>query len=213
MGAIAFVGDRNAPGKRDWSGAFLPEATKFAAFYGGTVVRIPLDATKAWQRDAMITALRKAKIGYDPVVGIFCHGFTRRIELGFDLTTVGSLARELAKVGAMDVGLYTCSTGAGKGPGGDGGFADGLRDALCAEKAVECRVVAHVTPGHATMNPHKRFFHGLGSTVGGVGGVDVLTPTSKHWRAWRARLRDPKDTLRYLLPRLDFAQILEEVAS
>jgi hypothetical protein len=212
VGAIAFTGDRNAPGKKDYTGAFRPEAERFARYYGGRVVSIPLDISQAAQRTRMIAALRDMRsVCQGPVVGFFCHGFSKRIELGFDRTSIPSLVKELEKSGIHDVALYTCSTGMGAN-GGDGNFADLLRDEMCRQGLTECRVVAHSTAGHTTMNPHKRFFHVLGSSVGGIGGVEVSRSGSRTWRRWRERLRAPNDTLRFQLPRMDLAEIVEEIS-
>lgn len=213
MSAIAFVGDRNSPGKRDWSGAFKPEAERFAKYYGGHVVTVPLDRPAKYQRELVEQRLQEAGAKYsDPLVGFFCHGFSRRIELGFNNTTLPQLVQALYEINAQDVALYCCSTGSA-GPSGDGGFADTLRDMLCKRDLTECRVLAHSTAGHATMNPNKRLFHGLGSSVGGIGGIDPISKKdAKRWRAWAKRLRDPKDTFRFEIARMDLADIAEALS-
>jgi hypothetical protein len=110
------------------------------------------------------------------------------------------------------VALYCCSTGAASSAdayaefGGDGGFADRLRDALCVAGGVHCTVDAHTTAGHTTMNPYVRRFEGRGSRVGGVGGFDLVSPKSGDlWRRWRRALRET--SLRYRFPVMSVAEI------
>lgn len=205
---LAFTGDRNRPGKKDWSGAFAPEARAFA---GALVKSIPLDAPAPRQRALVIDTIRQ---GPRPsVVGFFCHGLTRRIELGFGTSTVDELAGALAEVGCSRVALYCCSTGSGPGPGGDGGFADALRDAMCRAGLAAARVLAHETAGHTTMNPRKRFFDGMGSPVGGVGGYWIVEPGSKLWKPWARRMRDPRDRLRFQLAEMSVGEIHRELVA
>lgn len=199
---LAFTGDRNRQGRKDWSGAFWPEAKRFTP----DVVQVPLRGERHMpeQRTQIVDAIRAVR---PTVVAFFCHGLTRGIELGFRRPQAGELAAVLAEVGCDRVALYCCSTGGGPGIGGDGGFADCLRDAMCRAGLVDCRVVAHVTAGHATMNPRKRFFEGLGSPVGGIGGMDVVRPRSALWSRWCRRLRDTDDPLRFQLVEMTVGEI------
>ena len=180
---LAFTGDRNRPGKKDFTGAFYPEAKKFT----DQVFTVPLDRTPEYKRDLVVARIRAVR---PSSVGFFCHGLTRKMELGFDTGTVNELASALADVGCSKVSLYCCSTGGGKGLGGDGGFADELRDAMCRHGLITCRVLAHTTSAHTTMNPFKRVFDGLGSSVGGTGGQWVVKPGSELWKVWRRRLKE-----------------------
>jgi len=104
----------------------------------------------------------------------------------------------------LHVVLWCCSTGkpgdgtadkeaASGAPGGDNGFADKLRDELCAIGLTWCRVYAHTTDGDCTRNPNVRVFEGLGSPVGGVGGEWIVPPPSTGiksalWATWRDAL-------------------------
>jgi hypothetical protein len=209
MTRLAFTGDRNRPGKKDWSGAFLPEAQRFASGAPDPFI-IPLGAPSAQQRGLVTSIIR----GHRPsIVGFFCHGLTRRIELGFGTSTAHELAAVLAEVGCSRVALYACSTGSGKGPGGDGGFADALRDAMCRAGLADARVMAHETAGHATQNPRKRFFDGMGSPVGGVGGYWIVEPGSSLWKPWVRRMRDARDPLRFRLAEMTVGEIHRELAA
>lgn len=130
-------------------------------------------------------------------IAVFCHGWSSGIQF-----VHGARVKHFAqaiKAGLfgstrVNVTLYCCTAGSdtdpktpetsGDAPGGDGGFADLLRDALCAAGVVDCRVDAHTVLGHTTRNPYVRRFDGHGSPVGGVGGSWLVTPGSAHWHAW-----------------------------
>lgn len=214
MTAFAFIPDRDTPGKRDYSGAFKPEAVRFVRYYGGRVIEVDITAPARKQRDFILGHLRQTDlpIALD-VVAFFCHGFTRRLQLGFDIPTARALADAVVGRGCRTMGLYACSTGSGAGPGGDGGFADALRDAMCAAGATRCRVLAHRTAGHVSMNPAKRFFDGMGSAVGGTGGYDVVGQTSSLWKAWKRRCQSPVDTFRFEILQKPIAEIHDILAS
>jgi hypothetical protein len=201
---LAFTGDRNRPGKRDWSGAFLPEAKRYSEYITAT----PLDASAKAQRAWIIDDLRERR---PSEVAFFCHGLANKIELGFSKANVDELALALAEVACDRVALYCCSTGGGPGIGGDSGFADSLRDAMCHAGLVHCRVLAHRTSGHCSMNPNKRLFEGRGSPVGGVGGVDIVRPGSELWGVWKRRLRDARDPLRWQLLELGIEGVHREL--
>ena len=90
----------------------------------------------------------------------------------------------------------------GDGPGGDGGFADALRDAL-SERGVTGHVDAHVTTGHTTRNPHVRRFYCDGAAAG-TGGDWLVAPGSPKWRRWVTAL---KGDMRFRFPWLTPAEI------
>jgi hypothetical protein len=142
----------------------------------------------------------------------FGHGLPRSLpQPWIGLKDVDHFASVFAssKVPRQTVVLYACSTGAG-GVGGDGGFADALRDALCRAGSVNCRVVAHVTAGHATRNPNVRFFDGMGSATGGAGGYYPVAPGSALWKKWVRALRETD--MRFRFPFLSVAEIHAELA-
>lgn len=124
------------------------------------------------------------------------HGLWNLLpSLGLGLGRIPRFASLLAAAAGstpLTVALLACSAADGSkkgvgtdGPGMDGGFADCLRDALCRLGVVDCRVLAHTTSGHATMNLDLAYFEGLGSSVGGVGGrllVPAKSPLRKFWK-------------------------------
>jgi hypothetical protein len=193
---LVFAPAHDSPGKRDATGAFLPEAKRFAALTGGKLVLVDNRRSPGDRGEFVIDTIARNAHGRWQTIAFFCHGTSRDIQLGFNLRTVGELARAIARTSERDVRvlLYCCSTAStihalvGKAVGGDGGFADELRDALCREGATHCRVMGHDTVGHSARNPYVRFFDGAGSPVGSAGGTQVVRPGSKLWRAWREAL-------------------------
>lgn len=183
---LAFTGDANRPGKKDWSGAFLPEAKRYVGS-SGQVCQLSLTAGRAWQREQIERIIAEVK---PDEVAFFCHGYSLKLELGYDTSNVDRLAAALAKVGCHRVALYACSTGGHRTKG----FAAKLRDAMC-EAGLDARVVAHETAGHTSMNPKKRLF----SAPAGSPGVDIVERKSPLWSTWAKRLRDAGDPLRFSL--------------
>lgn len=212
-GYLALAPLHNSEGRRDATGAFQPEAEAWLDAQGLTgaeaeAVLIDNRWTNLAMRRAVIRALECA---LPDVLGIFCHGWGTGIQFGFSIGHVDSLAEAIHVDGdvAPRVALYCCSTGKGPGVGGDGGFADMLRDALCRAGSVYCRVDAHTTAGHCTRNPYVRRFEGGGSASGGSGGAWIVTPASALWDRWRAALRDTDLRLRY--PTMTVAEIHAEL--
>lgn len=216
MAVLAFTPDRNTK-VADYSGAFKPEAMRFCTLYGGMRVEVPLDKPLRFQQETCLGAIQGAAQNAAAAgktldcVAFFCHGFTPRLQFAWSRPNVGRLAQALAEVGCRRVALYACSAAGGPGPGGDGGFADVLRDAMCIVGMTDARVLAHRTSGHTTWNPRKRFFEGMGSPVGGTGGFDIVGEKSPLWNRWRKRLATPKDTLRFQINFMSVADIHAEL--
>lgn len=201
--------DRNSDGKKDFTGAFLPEALAFATRHGATpkdvLLRIDVSQPEGVRRKQLLTRLESAT-GLE-AVAFFCHGLTKKLpQLGWSVSNVGELSKAIAKSSkpSVKVVLYACSAGEGEGPAGDNGFADRLRDTLCENSAVQCQVDAHERAAHTTRNPFVRRFEGLGSPVGGPGGYFLVTPGSGRWQMWREKLRTP---FRFEFPFLSAAEI------
>lgn len=223
MRMLCFVPDANTPGTKDVDGAFLPEARAFARHHGadpGQVIkRFPATASLPARRTACTQALRSLAEPVD-VLAFFCHGWRSGLQAGYQLAQIPTLALLLAQrmtVGAY-VLLYACETGRDQdsdhvddqrpGPGGDGGFADELRDAL-EELDRQVTVMGHTTAGHCTWNPHARLFT-LG--VGCAGGCWAVEPKSALWPAWVRAMRDPRSTLRYRFWSMTAEEIAAELA-
>jgi hypothetical protein len=207
----------NTGTKKDATGAFQPEAAAFAKRNGvpkAQVVWIDNHLSKRAMRAAVLAEIEKVKKENGPLAAIacFCHGWKTGIQFGFDKSTVGWLAQALAGARDVRVPLYACSTAQGAdgddstAVGGDGGFADLLRDALCQAGAVDCQVDAHTTAGHTSKNPFVRRFQGMGSPSGGAGGFFIVSPSQRQLFAkWRKLLASAD--LRYAFPFMTVAEI------
>jgi hypothetical protein len=229
MRALIFTPDRNTK-RSDYTGAFRPEAHAFARQHGASaqqlasgvggirIVRVDVTQPMRSRRRAVRSALELALEGGEraaaplELVGFFCHGYRNGLQVWNPIAgeRSGAAAAELAGAiaqvarGDVRIPLYACSTGAGTGAGGDGGFADRLRDALCNLSLRHCRIDAHTTAGHCSHNPHVRRFEGGDSPVGGTGGQWIVAPRAEQWGAWRRALRGP---LRFEFPLLASSDI------
>lgn len=198
MNALIVTPDRDSRGRRDFTGAFLPEALAFAKHHGFTWhehVKVKLDTSEQSRRMQLLTAIEGAP--RLDLIAVFAHGLMMKLpQLGWSITNVADLARAVVRNAAPDIRivLYACSAAAGLGPGGDLGFADELRDELVRVGAVDCQVDAHYGAGHTTQNPRVRRFLGTGS---GRGGTWIVEPESPGWPRWVHLL---KGTLRFDFP-------------
>ncbi len=206
---IVFCPSHNRPGvnpdtERPWvdaTGAFQPEARAFAKLHGIDHV-VQFDSRKPPEERGIDVAAALRTYPDAEVVAIFCHGGKTSLQVGL---SAYSLAAELARFRSLHtVILYACDTGrdADKdraddllpGPGGDGGYADTLRDELAVTFGRAVTVYAHAKDGHCSWNPYWRRF----SPATQSGGEWVIPPPTKAdraaqgpaWRAWRKLLRE-----------------------
>lgn len=223
-GVLAFVPDANRVGLSDVTAAFLPAALEFLRHHGADsreLVRFPAN-TKVLgdRRRVVLDALEKQGKQLKPsTIAFFCHGYKDGIQAGFSRPDVAHLADVLSYTLDPDafVLLYACDTGRNgdqnrtddtqPGPGGDGGFADALRDAL-ERLGRRVTVMAHTTEGHSVYNPHARRF---APGTGGTGGQWYIEPGSPLWGRWREALRAPGNMLRFRFPRMSSDAIAEEL--
>jgi hypothetical protein len=219
---LVFTGDRNAPDKpADYTGAFLPEALAFMRLYGVPAsqhIRVDLSKGENVRRQQVYDFIRRkgAELGQINTYAFFCHGLTRKIQLGVripDLDNFANLIKSFVPDGTtkVTIALYCCSTGDGPGVGGDGGFADQLRDALCRVGLVDSVVMAHAVSGHTTKNTQKKLFEGMGSPVGGIGGTWIVAPGSPLMKKWRTGITTSSSTLRFRVPFMTIAEIHREL--
>lgn len=203
MNGLVFAPETNEPGKLD-AEEFRREARKFAARHSipaDRVVIFPNDRPRKARRQVVADALLRFQ--QLECVAFFCHGWREGIQAGFGLEHVDELARYIyeASATAVKVPLYCCSTAQG-GLGGDGGFADTLRDELVGKRPGAV-VDAHDRRGHTTTNPYvRRFVVGKEREKGGQW---VIDPTDTRWPAWRKALRDTP--LRFDFPMQTTAEI------
>jgi hypothetical protein len=205
---LLFAPDQNLPNKNDALGAFLPEARAFARYHDvepdDVIVRFPAHAPIQQRRSTCTLALRALTVELD-VLAFFCHGWKAGIQAGFVRPHTLLLARLVAQYAKVDahVLFYACDTGRDQdddtsddrepGPGGDGGFADELRDGLDM-LGRRVTVVGHTTTGHCSQNPYARYF---APQCGGQGGRWFVEPQSAAWPLWVRALKDPRNSLRY----------------
>lgn len=211
--------EHDSHGKKDVTYAFRPEAKKFAQYWQthGWIPTIHTFDNRhggAERRQAVENTIWATPHPVD-AVAFFCHGYTRGLQTGHTIRTLDTLASIIAMKtsGAPIVALYACSAAGTplKGAdaiGGDGGFADKLRDVLSAKYMKEGHVDAHKTVGHTTKNPHLRRFAMDGETEG-RGGEWLVEPGSASWRKFRAAL---KGDLRFRFPMMTLEEIRAEVS-
>lgn len=197
---LVFAPLHNTHDDNDVGGAFLPEAHHFCEVNGFEDIVHQFDNTQpmpermkqvcGWIADVKDVPALPAE-----VVAFFCHGWEDGIQAGFHRSTVKALVSALKTACTVDpiIVLYACSTGDGApvdpanhglaanaaAPGGEGGFADALRDE-CLAQGLLATVFAHTVRGHCTENPMLRVF-GPDTTFGGEW---VVAPHTLQWHAW-----------------------------
>lgn len=158
---------------------FRRQSAEWSRYAGGApVVELAVASLKPEARWRLVADALAAHPGVEHLA-VFCHGWANGLQL-VPMAHVADLAKAIARPGIV-VTLYACSTADGPHLGGDGGFADALRDALCEAGASACCVDAHVTAGHATRNPYVRRFVG---PLAATGGEYIIEPKSALWRPW-----------------------------
>jgi hypothetical protein len=212
--AIAIHATRNAQGKKDATGAFVPEAIAFQKHWiaqGAACAKFGFDNTQRLPaRRAAVEAIFATQSGLE-LVAFFCHGLRRSLQTGHDLATVRALAEAIAKASGprVCVVLYACST-AHEVNVERGGFADALRDEL-ARLGKTGWVDAHTTAGHSTENPHVQRFDICPCEIDEVKG-DWLVPKGPLWREWVRALDVNAKGLRFRFPTMPADAVRTEVA-
>lgn len=219
---IAICPTTNSHGKKDVTGAFLPEAKRFVKMHGGHLLRFDNTASKKKRREEVLDLIwGNPHNGFLDHIAFFCHGYKTGIQTGHTQRTVQELAWTIAARSNPDVRvtLYCCDTARDgdrdktddtlPGPGGDGGFADSLRDALCREGCAGGWIDGHTVTAHTTRAPYVRRFYTDGNPDGGVGGDWVVAPRSPEWKTWTRALwgkRKPTD-IRLRFPRMTIGEV------
>lgn len=183
---IAIAPMHNSAGKKDATGAFLPEARQFAKLHGGKV--LTFDNRKP-ARDRFVEVIDLLRGRQAHCVAFFCHGLKTSLQVGATLRNVHVLAAALKDIGCTTVPLFACDTARdadrdhaddmADGPGGSGGFASALSAALPA-----ARVLGHTLTAHTSKAPYVREFRGGGD------GEWLIEPGSPWWRTWKKALQD-----------------------
>lgn len=220
MKGLAFAAGFNSTGRHDATGAFQPEAKAFCRLHKLAGPLLFDNRQKYPVRRAFVYhALEECQTGALDVVALFCHGWIDGVQTGHVRAVAQDFARRLARVASprLVLVLYACDSGRDAdrdrkddddaGPGGDGGFADVMRDALLNAGVLEPRVFAHATLGHTTRNPYVRVFD---NTQGTIGGQWVVEPHSPQWRAWVRAL--DKTSLRFRFPFMSRQEVEAELS-
>lgn len=224
MKLVAFYDHNDAPGKKDATGAFIPQALRFGKrrrAAGDLVSLFPYedaDPSKARRRQSITNGIRTAaqKEGPFDAYVYFGHGLRRSLPSGgFDLTTLPELVQAIRDTATptkrIVVTLFACSSGEapGRGIDGDGGLADILRDML-SEQGFTGWVDAHTTAAHTTENPYCRRFvmDGKGAAIGGQW---IVEPRSELWAEWKRRL-DDDEVFRFAFPYMSVDEIRRALA-
>lgn len=224
INAIAICPTTDAPGKRDVSRVFRPEAERFLSMHSPHGLLAPFDnrKIKAARRAEVESAIWHSFPGdWVDHVAFFCHGLRDSLQTGHRKGALGTLAQSIAwraRPGSpLVVTLYACDTARDADAdrtddtdpdedGGEGGFADALRDALRDAGACSGWVDAHPVTAHATRAPYVRRFR----LEGAEPGAWLVRPHGPAWGLWRRALwgKVPglKD-LRLRFPRMSGAEI------
>jgi len=219
---LVLYSNQNRHGRKDATGAFIPEAKAFAKFHDvpeANCVGLDLENVPPAARRAEVYKAIHETTYQRPLdaIAFYGHGWPDGIQFGFTRDHAPELAAILGRKCEKDlrVVLYACLAAENDdrdreienvGPGTDGGFADVLRDELVRNGINDGWVDAHKTRGHTTWNPFVVRF--LCSDVddpiyGGTGGAWLVQPRSAYWKQWCRALRSKRGTLRHEFPFLD----------
>jgi hypothetical protein len=178
---------------------FEREAKKFQKFHKiPDELMFPVDCSKPlWRRRKILVDAFEDLVDLEYVI-IFCHGWPRRIQFGYNLENVSDLADLIRNATQMrsHVVLYACSCG--RKPGlnpkrrvyfperyvGNDSFAN----RLALETGNYTSVWAHYNSGHTTRNPYVLLFESYGPVEW------FVMPFSVEWQQWR---KDMKGKLRF----------------
>jgi hypothetical protein len=216
---LVFAPAHNSNGKVDAQGAFQPEARAFCLAHG---IREPVKLFDNGRPmpsrfSEMLAWLDMCRPGTVDAVAFFCHGFKTGLQCGVTTMNAPRFATALERIctPAPRIIMYVCDAARDAdddraddclpGPGGEGGFADQLRDEL-VKRGVMATLYAHATVGHTTRNPFVRRF----DSDDLAGGRWIVEPHSARWRAWAMALRGP---MRFRYPFMTQAEIDAELQS
>lgn len=228
---FVFHSSENVKNKHDATGAFIPEAKKFAKLHGVPNENVfPINCVgtnKNKRRNIVFDALnnrmldRKRKL---KSVVFFMHGMPKFIQCGIGIKHIPLFAIHLQNACDTNVkiSLYTCLTAENElrdnekinlGPATDGGFADELRDEMARQGIIKGWVDGHKTAGHTSWNPMCVRFRCdavKSELYGAVGGFWIVQPGSDMWKKWVKRIKG-KTGFRFRYPYMTQKQIIDEL--
>lgn len=202
--------------KSDATGAFIPEARRFALVHAAPPPVLFDNTLSMARRLRQVLDVIDACETPVSTLALFCHGWKDGLQVGVRNESAWRLAAALRRVAdpaGLRVLLFCCHAARDDdddelddlepGPGGDGGFADMLRDALRVQ-GVAATIYAHAARGHTTHCPYVRRFD-PGEMAGGHW---VIEPTSALFPAWKRALRGE---LRFRFPFMSQLEIEAEL--
>lgn len=225
--AIIYQG-YDSPGKKDSTYVFRKEAENFCDCYALNFKKVTYGFNKCSGRyrrfESVLEFMDSRSKGTQNWI-FLCHGGSSWLGIGAKLPGFSTRDARMfiklidiivSKHVAPNVILFSCLTSEdlyGRDEDdvrhGDNSFADCVRDFLCSRSAIYCRVVAHRTRGHATVNPYVDFVEGNGSIVGGVGSLQV--PGKNLRSIFKKKLDDRNSDFRFRFPFMTIRAIHEEL--
>lgn len=212
MNIAVIYSTKNKRGKKDATGAFIPEARAFQLVHGisdNNMIGINcISHTMKRRYENLISALYA--IGRnEPLDAIvfFGHGWPNGIQFGLTKKNVSSFVYLLVQNRTVKLtchfALYTCLTAENEirdkqikniGPATKGGFADQLAYRL-GRMNIAGHVDAHKTSGHTTWNPYVVRFQ---NTIESPRAAWLVEPGSESWKNWVKAVRG--SNLRFEFP-------------
>jgi len=199
---------------------FGKEARKFAKCHNipkSDMIAVDTKKLKFQERRALVMKeLRKRKGQLYDCIAFFCHGWIRKLQLGFKMISLPALGRRISDMSTVSVKvlLYACNAAEDDhtredgacGLGDDGGFAHELRDAVGDAGCTCCAVYGHDTAGHTTKNPYVVVHWNSGPYRDAR---YLIRPRGPYWRQWREELKH--GTFRFRFPFMTNTEIEGEI--
>lgn len=219
---LIIYSSKNVKGRKDATGAFIPEAKQFAKVNNvpeSNMLGVPCVGMKADKRREMVFDFIDANSNKNvEMIAWFGHGWSTGIQFGFTNKNLDELILAMGSTNFPDYMkqvLYACSTASKsentrniKMPGTEGGFADLLRDQMVADLYENGWVDGHLQPGHTTKNPYVIRFET--DPLDTVDGEYIIDPTDELWGKWVKAL---KTDFRFQFPYLTEDEIRKRLIS
>lgn len=210
---LAILPAHNRLFRRDVTGAFEPEAERWADLHCAQVRRIDNRLSEPLRLAEVVDVLSGLEARSQTCVAFFCHGTPTALQLAGPLGSTRLLGTELARVlrPGGSVALYACSTAARLD---NSGFAVRLRNSIFNASLLAGHaphwggwVDAHDRAGHCCRNPYVVRIEATG------GAFWLVDPTGPQWKLWRRRLQDKHDQLRYAFPTVPRGPLLASLGA
>jgi hypothetical protein len=220
---LVLYSSKNVEGKRDATGAFIPEAMTFAKHHEvpeDNMLGIECPGVPAKRRfsEVCMHLRNKTNIKW---IAMFCHGYSSGMQFGMSKKNIPILVKymEMSCRKNLKLSLYACSTASTNKntrklsmPGTDNGYADKLRDGMLKAGFKGGWIDAHLTPGHTTQNPFVLRFYTEPSFEKDwdmPGGEWLVSPKSKLWRKWKRCMQNRKSMFRFRFTEYTEEQLYE----